>query len=343
MPTMHICLICHTEGGANALDIGVSSMLRIRESVEQRTGKPCPLTWALGTFHATGQPPIFHQYRDRFLALSARGDEIGLHPHGVAQNGRWDVDPFIAEDTRQLVAAGFARPKTFVAGVWAFYPSTLAILEAEGYQVDASVVAGPTRQRQVDENGIVLHDYPPSEALADAGPFAVPYRLSRDSVVRRGDSSVIEVPVSGHLMDFAPSTENVVLERYRLVRERLATTGVEVLEIFWHSHELLQSYHSWYEEPRIRKAFAAFLGQAASEADVRISSVYDAAMAWSVHAEGKGEAHDEHKWKKMHTDRRDEGHGTDHPECSPASRDFATGPLSPALPHRLPRGALRPL
>jgi beta-fructofuranosidase len=112
--------------------------------------------------------------------------------------------------------------------VWAFYPSTLAILEAEGYQVDASVVAGPTRQRKEDADGIVLYDYPPSEALAAAGPFAVPYRLSRDSVVRRGDSTIIEVPVSGHLMDFAPGGENVVLERYRLQRERLSTSGVEV-------------------------------------------------------------------------------------------------------------------
>jgi len=292
MPTLHICLICHTEGGANALDIGVSSMLRIREAVEQRTGQPCPLTWALGTFHATGQLAIFDQYRDRFLALADRGDEIGLHPHGVVRNGRWDVDPFIAEDTRLFCAAGFAHPKTFVAGVWAFYPSTLALIEAEGYQVDASVVAGPTPQRKVDDGGIVLYDYPASEALAATEPYGVPYRLSRESVVRRGDSSVIEVPVSGHMPDFSPGAENAVWKRYALYRERVAATGVEIVEIYWHPYELLRGYDSWEEEPRTTQNLAAFLVQAGSDPAVRFSSVYDAAMdfaalhAWDVSPRG---------------------------------------------------------
>ena len=288
MSKLHVCLICHTEGDANAFEVGVPAMLRIREEVEQTTGKSCTLTWALGTFHATNQQPVFDEYRSLFLDLAARGDEIGLHPHGVVENRRWTVDPFVAEDARRLCAAGFARPKTFVAGVWAFYPSTLAILEKQGFQVDASVVAGPTRQRKEDDNGYVLYDYPPSEALADAYPFAVPYRLSRDSVVRRGDSTIIEVPVSTGITELAPKDgKSIVVERYNLQRERVSTSRMEVFEFFYHPYELLSSYDSRDEDPRMIGLLTQFLVEAGSNAAVRLSSVYDAAMDWVLNTESR--------------------------------------------------------
>lgn len=287
MPRLPMCLICHTEGNTNAFEIGVPAMRRMREEVEQKTGKDCVLTWALGTFHATNQLPVFDQYRDLFLDLSARGDEIGLHPHGVVENGRWTVDPFIIEDTQRLKEAGFPDPKTFVAGVWAFYPSTLAILEKQGYQVDASVVAGPTRQRKEDRDGNVLYDYPPSQALADADPFAVPYRLSRDSVVQRGESTVIQVPVTGHLMDLSPEGDGGAAKRYGPRRERLAVTRVEIHEVFWHPWELLQGHNSRNEEPSTQRALKEFMVEVGSDPDVRISSVYEAAMEWTQNAENR--------------------------------------------------------
>lgn len=288
---LHVCLICHTEGDANSFEVGVPAMLRIREEVEQKTGKKCVLTWALGTFHgrpfAATQKAVFDEYREIFLELAARGDEIGLHPHGIVENGRWTVDPFIVEDTRRLTNAGFPAPMTFVAGGWAFYPSTLAIIEKQGYRVDASVVAGPTRQRKVDDEGNVIYDYPPSEAIADVDPFAVPYRLSRDSVVRRGNSTVIEVPVTGHLMDLSPGGNGEAVKRYTPRRERLAGAGVDIHEIFWHPWELLQGYNSWSEEPHIQQALMEFLIKVGTDPDVRISSVYEAAMDWAQNAKNR--------------------------------------------------------
>jgi hypothetical protein len=284
MSRIHVCFICHTEGFPNSFEVGVPTMLRIRDEVEQSTGKPVRLTWALGTFRATGQPPIFDEYRDLFLGLLERGDEIGLHPHGIVRNGRWDVDPFIVEDTEALCAAGFPSPRTFVAGVWAFYPSTLAILEERGYGVDASVVAGLTRQRQVDNDGNVLYDYPPSEAIVDSDPFFVPYRLSRESVVRPGLSNIIEVPVAGHLEDMRPSGDATAIIQYNKRRERLASTGLEVHEIFWHPWELLEDFGSRNVEPHTEKTLKEFLLRVAPDTAVHFSTVYEAAMDWAANS-----------------------------------------------------------
>ena len=286
MSRLHVCLICHTEGRPTHFEVGVPAMLRIRDEVEQATGKRCVLTWALGTFHESGQRAIFDEYRELFLGLLARGDEIGLHPHGVVQDGRWTVDPFIVEDTQRLCAAGFPRPKTFVAGVWAFYPSTLAILESQGYQVDASVVAGATRQRKEDDDGNVLYDYPPSEAYPDPA-LAVPYRLARDCAVRRGDSSIIEVPVVGHLEDLRPGGSHGAATRFGPRRDRLASVGTDIHEIFWHPWELLQGYESRDEEPHTIRALREFLVGVGSDPEVCISSVYEAAMDWVQNAENK--------------------------------------------------------
>ena len=94
MSHIHVCLICHTEGFSNSFVVSVPAMLRIRKEVEQATGKRVGLTWALGTFHATSQPPVFDEYQNLLLGLLARGDEIGLHPHGVIQNGRLDENKY---------------------------------------------------------------------------------------------------------------------------------------------------------------------------------------------------------------------------------------------------------
>ena len=284
MSRLHVCFVCHTEGLPNSFAVGVPTMLRIREEVEQATGKPVKLTWALGTFHTTGQTPIFDEYRDMFLGLLARGDEIGLHPHGIVQNGRWDVDPFIAEDTERLRAAGFPDPRTFVAGMWSFYSSTLAILEDSGYEVDASVVAGPTRQRLVDGDGNVIYDYPPSEAIVEGDPFMVPYRLSRESVVRRGTSSVIEVPVSGQVEDIRPGGEMVTITRYETRRKNLDSDSVEIHEIFWHPWELLEDFGSTNVELHTEKTLKEFLLRIAPDPDVHTSTVYEAAMDWAANS-----------------------------------------------------------
>jgi hypothetical protein len=217
--------------------------------------------------------------------MQARGDEIGLHPHGVVIDGRWDVDMFIEEDTRRLCEAEFPSPKTFVAGLWAFYPSTLAILEKLEYEVDASVVAGPTRQRAIDDKGNIIYDYPPSKALTDSEPLFVPYRLSRKSVVTPGHSTVIEVPVSGHLEDLRPGGDNVAVNRYEARRQRLEKTGLEVHEIFWHPWELLKDFGSTEVEPYTEKKLREFLLRIATDPVVEFSTVHQAVTDWAKHKE----------------------------------------------------------
>jgi hypothetical protein len=173
-------------------------------------------------------------------------------------------------------------PKTFVAGVWAFYESTLAILEEQVYEVDASIVAGPTRQRLVDEDGNIYYDFPPSEALVDSEPFFVPYRLSRESVVKPGLSNIIEVPVAGHLEDIRSGGDNTAIIQYDKRRKRLASTGLEVHEIFWHPWELLEDFSSRKVEPHTEKTLKEFLFRIAPDTAVRFSTVYEAAMDWAA-------------------------------------------------------------
>ncbi len=286
MPKIHVCFICHTEGLANSYQAGVPAMLRLRDEVEQAAGKPFPLTWALATFHAFDQKPIFEEYRDTFLRLLDRGDEMALHPHGVVKDKKWDVDPFIAEDTRRLCAAGFPQPKTIAVGTWSFYPGTLAIIEKLGYAVDASVVAGPTRQRLEDENGNVYYDFPPSEAIVPGEAFMVPYRLSRESVVRRGSSSVIEVPVCGHVEGMRSGPQDITVSRFDLQRKRLASTGIEVFEVFWHPWELLGDFLSTNIEQQTVKNLKEFLLRIAPDPAVQFSTVYQAAMDWAAQRGG---------------------------------------------------------
>jgi hypothetical protein len=281
---MHFCFICHTEGTPNDFERGLPAMLELRKEIEEKTGKTLNMTWALGTFHDTSQAPIFEEYNDTFKTLLSRGDEIGLHPHGVVQNGRWTVDPFIVEDTKGLCAAGFPRPKIFAAGVWAFYPSTLAILEAEGYKVDASVVAGLTRQRRVDKNGNVFYDFPPSEVYTD-DLWPIPYRLSRYCVVRSGNSSVIEIPVVGHLAEFCPGNTCDIPEKFSKRYQALHARRVDVFEVFWHPSEfLVQGVWTRVDERTVGSVRDFLLTIAALE-NVFFSTVYDAAMDWKTETE----------------------------------------------------------
>jgi hypothetical protein len=136
-------------------------MLELRDRVERQTGRKFNMTWALGTYHYKDpekhKPSVFEEYGEIFKNLLRRGDEIGLHPHEVPnENNVMQVDPFISADTVALQAAGFPQPSTIVVGTWSFYPSTLQVIEGEGYWVDSSVAGG----RQV-QNSIIIYDYPP--------------------------------------------------------------------------------------------------------------------------------------------------------------------------------------
>ena len=139
---------------------------------------------------------------DTIAALSTGGDcEIGAHHHV------WETPPCRAEDARGLPYAlelpherfvgqiasltGAIRsavghsPVSYRSGRFGFHASHTAVLEQAGYLVDTSV---QPLFYEAHKGGPDFVDAP-----------LTPYRLSYDSAVKPGTSSVLEVPVSAAL------------------------------------------------------------------------------------------------------------------------------------------------
>jgi hypothetical protein len=267
-------------------------MLELRDRVERQTGRQLNMTWALGTYHFKDpekhKPSVFEEYGEIFKNLLQRGDEIGLHPHGVPdENNVMKVDPFISADTEALREAGFPQPSTFVAGWWSFYPSTLQIIEREGYCVDSSVAGG--RQEQ---EGVIMYDYPPTELLHPV--WRGPYRMAADNVVQVGDSGVIEVPISGHMIELEreedeelvwPFFEHYITERFKMRWGRREESQVDVFEVFWHPFEAVVKSPSIRVNAPMLERLEEFLADIGTWEGVLFSTVCEAAMDWSHSAE----------------------------------------------------------
>ena len=287
MACIHFCLLCHTEGPADAITRGVAAMLALREKVERQTGKRLPVTWTLGTYHNRDperkHPAVFETHEKLFKKLHERGDEIGLHPHGIPdQNNIMKVDPFIRGDTQALIAAGFPRPKTIVVGTWSLYPSTLRIIEQAGYCVDSSVAGG-----KLVQNGVVIYDYPVDYTLHPI--WRRPYRPARDNVMRAGNSAVVEIPASGHLLEFAKGEdeelvweffEHHISKRFKLRWQHRHEQAVDVFEVFWHPFEVLDSRSYGKSNGPLLRRFEEFLSSISTWEGVVFSTLYDAAMDW---------------------------------------------------------------
>jgi hypothetical protein len=263
-------------------------MLALRERVEKKTGRKFPLTWMLGTYHFKNpeiqQPSVFDEHREMFKKLLKRGDEIGLHPHGIPdENNVMRIDPFINGDTKALIRSGFPKPDTIVVGTWSFYPGTLKIIEQEGFSVDSSVAGG----KQV-QNGIVIYEYPPDDELHPV--WRRPYRMSGENVMRSGDSGVIEIPASGHLLEFTKGEEEElvweffqyhIIKRFKMRWEQRKEQPVDVFEVFWHPFEVIENRSSGTLNTQILERFEKFLLEISNWEDVEFSTVYNAAMDWS--------------------------------------------------------------
>jgi|GEM_PF-6361652 len=292
MAMIHVCLLCHTEGSIKDFEVGLPALLNLRDEVERGTGRKLPMTWVLGTYHrkigGNNRPAVFEEFGITFKNLLRRGDEIGLHPHGIIDEDRkMTVDPFVGTDTRALLEAGFPEPRTFVAGTWSFYPSTLELIEQEGYRVDSSVAGG-----KLVQDGITIYEYPPDDVLHPV--WRRPYRIHRDNVMRSGNSGVIEVPASGHLLEFAKGEdeelvweffEHHIVKRFKMRWEKRQEVAVDIFEIFWHPCELIMNRTSGKLNTPILERFREFLLEIITREGVSFSTVYDAAMDWKCKAE----------------------------------------------------------
>jgi hypothetical protein len=166
--------------------------------------------------------------------------------------------------------------------MWSFYPSTLQIIEREGFSVDSSVAGG----RQ-EEDGVIMYDYPPTELLHPV--WRKPYRMATDNVVQAGDSDVIEVPISGHMVEFErgrdeelvwPFFEYHITERFKMRWEQKEENQVDIFEVFWHPFEAIVKSPSARINTPVLARLEEFLTDVGTWEGVSFSTVYDAAMDW---------------------------------------------------------------
>jgi hypothetical protein len=270
-------------------------VLEALDRVEQEAGKRVNVTWAHNTSwseegHELGAP-TFILFPDTYLDLvESRGDEVGLHIHCKSQHKhdwrRQAVDRFIEKDTGRLVEGGFPAPKTFISYIFVFFPSTLAILERAGYEVDSSV----TRANCAPYRSNPVWDCAPSRRLEECKP----YRLSRDHVTEPGDSTVIEVPYSGHMLEVVAARDGEILptpdkytshivDRFRTRWECREEEADDIFEVFFHFGDFVKAS---LEVDTIRQErLVRFLTKVAQWDDVSFPTLYEAATNWRTHAE----------------------------------------------------------
>ena len=294
MSKMHLCLFCHSEGSVQKVAMPI--LLEMLDRVEQNTGERVNVTWAQSTAYRTNSisdvyehgEPAFVTFGDLYHGLlEERGDEIGLHIHGLQDGKRMlPVDAFIEKDTQRLIDAGFPPPKSFAAGFFVFHPSTLKILEACGYEVDSSTARG----RCADSAGLIYYDYPPSEWLN----VARPYRPSYEDVARAGGAKIVEVPYSGHMLELTKGPDEDLFEtpdeydyhiseRFRRRWQARHDFGVDVFEIFFHLHEFLGIGGG--PNKALLDGAETFLSEVGSWEDVTFPTMQHAITNWKARAE----------------------------------------------------------
>ena len=199
---MYVCLVCHTEpdvwdGGFKSIDVVLPVFLDKLGMVQDHRGNSPKITWCLTSQVAKHRP-------QPFLELLDQGHEAGIHSHYPGADGRLEhqqelnrenlgtFGEWLPELYRTVVDAGFPKPRTQVTWMFAYRDSMTQILSETGIDIDCSVCYGGA------------HYLPDDFLLADSRNRSTgkPYRMSISDHCVEGDSSVVELPVSGGFGDY---------------------------------------------------------------------------------------------------------------------------------------------
>jgi hypothetical protein len=293
MSKVHFVLVCHCERvewdesySFEDMEFAVRSMIEIVAKVEDEYGIRIPLTYLPCFSHEKDECFVVKEKRDLFKELLKMGNEIGVHTH-VEYDDLPSQDRFIVSDANALEKLGFPRPKTWVAGDFYTTHNTIRELEKGKYAVDGSVVPlegkfyhGSQRQFKID--------YSKCKTLS-------PYHPSRNDISLLGDSSIVELPVTGYLPELLywdqhfPLTEEKLEERLLSKWQKREETGVDVFHIFWHPQDLWCPHDAWYPQeagkPKkidysLLECVENLLRMASELEDIVFSTAYRAAMDW---------------------------------------------------------------
>lgn len=294
MGKLHLVLICHCDrvewlGSAYSYDdmeFAVRELAEMLVSVEREYNIEIPVTYLPCFMHENAEYSVAHERTDLFKELLKMENEIGVHTH-VGYDRLPSQDGFIIPDADTLEELGFPRPKTWAAGDWYTTSNTVRQLEEGRYTVDCSVVPLEGKFYHGSRKQFEL-DYSRCKTLS-------PYHPSYEDICRPGESSIVELPVSGWLPELYYWDQRFPLAEKRL-EERLlyrlrmrGETAVDVFQVFWHPQDFWLPHYAWYpedssQEPRIDKQLLkstqGFLRLAAELDGVEFSTAYQAAEEW---------------------------------------------------------------
>jgi hypothetical protein len=290
---MHICLVCHTEpdiwdGGFKSIDVVLPYFLdKIRMVWDHRGNNP-KITWCL-TSQAVKHRPL------PFLELLTQGHEVGIHSHYLGADGklehqqeinRENLDRFgewLPELTETVKDAGFPKPRTHVTWMFAYRDSMTRVLSEAGIDIDCSVCYGG------------VHYLPDGFLLADSRKRSAgkPYRMSESDHCVEGDSTVVELPVSGGFGDYWVPDDNGTFEYFypvasddeagkmtdlfNLRMETLTPGETDIFHIHFHLYEFLPP--GGPDENRLERAMM-ILRNMASDNRACFSTVSEAVNDW---------------------------------------------------------------
>lgn len=290
---MHVCLVCHTEpdvwdGGLKSIDVVLPRFLDRIGTVQDCQGNSPKITWCLTSCVARQRP-------GPFLKLLTQGHEIGIHSHYPGADGKLEhqqelnresLDGFgewLPELCRTVTDAGFPKPRTHVTWMFAYRDSMTRVLSKAGIDIDCSVCYGGA------------HYLPDGFLLADSRDRSTdkPYRMSIPDHCVEGDSSMVELPVSGGFGDywipdnegcfehFAPiASDDEAARMIELFHRRMETLNSGETDIFhmhFHLYEFLLP--GGLDESRLERAMT-ILRKMASDSRVRFSTTSEAVDDW---------------------------------------------------------------
>lgn len=252
---MHVCLVCHTEpdvwdGGFKSIDVVLPVFMDRIGEVQDNQGKTPRITWCL-----TNQ--VIRHRTAIFLELLDRAHEIGIHSHYPGNDGNLEhqqelnrvnldsIGEWLLELREAVADAGFPKPRTQVTWMFAYRDSMTQVLSQTGIDIDCSICYGGA------------HHLPDGFLLADSRNRSTgkPYRMSMADHCVEGDSSVVELPVSGGFGDywtpdekggfehFSPIASDVEMRKmialFNKRMETLTSGETDIFQIHFHLYEFL--------------------------------------------------------------------------------------------------------
>jgi peptidoglycan/xylan/chitin deacetylase (PgdA/CDA1 family) len=177
--------------------VALDAIPRFRELFE---GRRIP-----ATFFVVGAMAESEAGREALPALRAAGHELAnhsySHPYDLFRLGADAIADEVGRAHRAIAAAGGAAPRGFRAPGYGLSPALLDAVAAAGYSYDSSVLPSPTyyAAKAVVMGVLRLRGTPSRSALHDPRLALAPrhpYRPDPTAPWRRGQASVVELPIA---------------------------------------------------------------------------------------------------------------------------------------------------